>query len=407
MIGSLSKNFDQVGPFWVGVIFAILCGNAVYLVQALIATWAPADPSIVTAGGFIRGNDFIALWTAVDLAVEGKVETIYDAGAIQAAQQQLTGVETTADRRFLSPPTYLLMVLPLGLLPYLTALSLWQTVPLLAFLLVMARMGLPPLLYWLLPLSAAVVQTIVTGQNGLLTALLLAGGLLSLERHPRVAGVLFALVTFKPQLALLIAPALLIGGYWRALGAMVVALALLIIVSLAAFGFGPWLAFFQNLAYAQDQLALGHLPWRRMPTVFVAARMSGLDTTAAQLVQGAVSLCVVAGTAWVWWRPVSFNLKAALLVAAIPLTTPWAHDYDLVILLMPIAWLILEGQHAPLRFAEIAVMVLVWMLPSWWMLALVRETGVQFGPVVLLAFYGLVLNRALRAPQYDEPQPEG
>ena len=64
----------------------------------------------------------------MDLVIEGKVEAIYDAGAIQAAQQQLTGVETTADRRFLSPPTYLLMVLPLGLLPYLSALSIWQTV---------------------------------------------------------------------------------------------------------------------------------------------------------------------------------------------------------------------------------------------------------------------------------------
>ncbi len=401
MLTSLTKSFDQVGPFWVGVIFAILCGNAVYFAQALIATWAPADPSIVTAAGFIRGNDFIALWTAVDLAGEGRVDRIYDAGTIQAAQQQLTGVETTADRRFLSPPTFLLMVLPLALLPYLPALSLWQIVPLVAFLLVMARMGLPPLLYWLLPLSAAVVQTIVTGQNSLLVALLLAAGLLSLERHPWVAGVFFALVTFKPHLALLIAPVLVIGGYWRALGAMAAALAVLIIITVMAFGLGPWFAFFQNLSYAQDQLALGHLPWRRMPTVFVAARMSGLDAASAQLAQGVVALGVIAGVVWAWWRGVPFGLKAALLVAAIPLTTPWAHDYDLVILLMPIAWLILEAQRVPLRFAEITILVLVWILPSWWALAVVRETGVQFGPLILLAFYGMILNRALRTQRVD------
>ncbi len=62
-----------------------------------------------------------------------------------------------------------------------------------------------------------------------------------------------------------------------------------------------------------------------------------------------------------------------MLVAAIPLTTPWAHDYDLVILLMSIAWLILEAPRVPLRFVEIAVMVSVWALPSWWALAVVRE----------------------------------
>jgi hypothetical protein len=179
---------------------------------------------------------------------------------------------------------------------------------------------------------------------------------------------------------------------------MAAALAVLIIITVVAFGPGPWLAFFQNLSYAQDQLALGHLPWRRMPTIFVAARMSGLGAPAAQLLQGLVALGVIAGVAWAWWRGVPFGLKAALLVSAIPLTTPWAHDYDLVILLLPIAWLILEARRQPLRHAEIAVMVLVWMLPSWWMLALIRETGVSFGPLILLAFYGVTLNRALRAP---------
>jgi hypothetical protein len=236
----------------------------------------------------------------------------------------------------------------------------------------------------------------VTGQNGLLVALLMAGGLLSLERHPRIAGVLFALVTFKPQLALLVAPALVIGGQWRALGAMMAALVVLIIITVTAFGAEPWLAFFQNLSYAQNQVALGNLPWRRMPTIFVAARMSGLDAAPAQLIQGVVALGVAVGVAWAWWRRAPFNLRAALLVAAIPLVTPFAYDYDLVILLLPIAWLILESQRAPLKHAEIAVMVLVWMLPSWWMLALVRETGVQFGPLILLALYGVILIRALR-----------
>ena len=66
---------------------------------------------------------------------------------------------------------------------------------------------------------------------------------------------------------------------------------------------------------------------------------------------------------------------------------------------MPIAWLILVGQSKPLSHLEIAIIVLVWMLPSPWTLALVQETGISFGPLILLAFYGLILNRALRAPR--------
>ena len=416
MLMPLVKKLDRVGPFWVGVIFAILVANAVYLVQALIATWLPADPAMATGGGFIRGgegfvtgggyirdggfirgNDFILFWTPANLAVRGEFESAYDVTAIETAYRQLIGPGSSGLSPWPYPPTYVLLMLPFGLLSFFSALALWQTLPLIGFMLVLSRLGLPLLLYWLIPLSASVVQTIVTGSNGLLMALLLAGGLLSLERHPKIAGVLFALVTIKPQLALLLGPALVIGGHWRALGAMVAAFAVLVGISLAAFGAGAWTAFFEVLSYINDQLMLGNVRWTRMPTILVAARMSGLDVTSAQLVQGVVALGAGAGVAWAWWHRVPFNLRAALLVAAILLTTPYAYDYDQVILLLPIAWLILEAQREPLKHLEIAAMVLVWMLPSWWMPALVHETGVVFGPVVLLAFYGMILNRAVRA----------
>ncbi len=399
MLVHLVKSFDRIGPFWVAIIFAILVGNGVYLTRNLVATWVPDDPSIVTAGDVIRGNDFFAFWTAAHLAANGEAETVYGMIAIRAAQKQFAGVETTEDRRFLYPPTFLLMLLPLGHLPYLPALSLWQVLPFVGFLLVMARMGLPPFFYWMLPFSAAVVQTIVTGQNGLLTALFLAGGFFSLERNPRIAGILLALFTYKPQFALLIVAALIIWGYWRALGAMMATIAVVTIVSVAVFGSEAWLAFFETVIYAQEQLTLGNAPWWRMPTIFVAARMSGLSETSAHLLQGISALGVFAGVAWAWWHRLPFNLKVSLLIAAIPLATPWAHEYDQVILLMPIAWLILVGQGKPLSHLEIAIIVLVWMLPSPWTLALVQETGISFGPLILLAFYGLILNRALRAPR--------
>ncbi len=397
MLNSLAKKLDRVGPFWFAVIVAALIGNAYFLARALIATWDLSAAAILDAEGFIRGNDVVALWTAADMALGGEAEAAYDLAAIQAAQRQLTGTENLGLMAWLYPPTYLLMMLPFGLPPYFPALALWQAVPLLGFLLVMARMGLPPLLYWLLPLSAAVVQSVVSGQNGLLSALLLAGGFLCLERRPRLAGVLFALMTFKPQLALLIAPALAVERRWQALGAMVATIAALVAVSLAAFGTGPWIAFFGNLSYVQDQVALGHVLWKRMPTVFVAARALDLDVATAQVLQGLLAIAVLAGVAWAWWRPVPFRLKAALLVAAIPLVTPYAYDYDLVILLLPIAWLIAAARQDPLGFWEVGIMVLAWMLPAWWVKLLIEGTGVPIGPVILLAFYAVILNRARRA----------
>ena len=63
MLMHLEKMLDRVGPFWIVLIFAILGANAVYLVQALILTWLPADPAMAidlamaTGGGFIRGGE--------------------------------------------------------------------------------------------------------------------------------------------------------------------------------------------------------------------------------------------------------------------------------------------------------------------------------------------------------------
>ena len=265
ILEKFARAFDRFGFFWVGLIFLVLIGNAAYLVKILILTWAFSYPVIVTTEGDIGGSDFIALWPALGLALGGEAELAYDRLAIKTVLQQLTGIETWADKRFLHPPTYLLVMLPLGLLPYFSALALWQILPFVGFLFVMAHMGLPRVLFWLLPLSGAVVTNIASGQNGLLLGLFLAGGLLSLERHPRLAGVLFALVTVKPQIALLIAPALLVGRHWSALGVMAATVAVMIIGSFAAFGPEPWFAFFQNLPFALDQLTLGNLPWRRIP----------------------------------------------------------------------------------------------------------------------------------------------
>ena len=391
-------TFNRVGFFWVGIIFAVLVTNAIYLFEVVIATWWHTDYAISSGGGFLRGNDFIAFWTAADLALRGDFAAAYDVSTIQTVQRQLVGVDNWGVMPWLYPPTFVLLLLPLGLLTYLSALALWQTLPLVGFMFVMSRIGLPTVLFWLIPLSAAVVQTIVTGQNGLLTALLLGAGLLSLQRNPKMAGIFFALATFKPQLAVLIGPALIFGRHWRALGIMAAALAILILVSVAVFGMEPWLAFFQNLTYAKEQVVLGKLPWRRMPTIFSAVLMSGGDANWAQIIQGMIALAATAGVAWAWWRPVQFNLRAALLVAAIPLVTPFAYDYDLVILLLPIAWLIVDSERIPLIHVEIAAMMLAWVLPTWWALGLVRETDIQFGPLILSLLYGVILSRCIREP---------
>ena len=60
----------------------------------------------------------------------------------------------------------------------------------------------------------AVLVNIGHGQNGFLTAALLGGALLLLDRRPWLAGVLIGLLAYKPQFGVLIPIALLAGRRW-------------------------------------------------------------------------------------------------------------------------------------------------------------------------------------------------
>ena len=56
-------------------------------------------------------------------------------------------------------------------------------------------------------------------------------------------------------------------------------------------------------------------------------------------------------------------LAGSALVLSIPLTTPYAYDYDLVMLLLPLAWLVLEARATGFRRGEAALLVAAWAVP--------------------------------------------
>src|SRR5439155_352385 len=81
---------------------------------------------------------------------------------------------------------------------------------------------------------------IVSGQNGFLAGALLAGGLRLAAGHPLAAGVLFGLLTYKPQLGLLVPVALAAAGLWRTLTIAGVTAILLVALTSLLFGGAIW-----------------------------------------------------------------------------------------------------------------------------------------------------------------------
>ena len=79
-----------------------------------------------------------------------------------------------------------------------------------------------------------ILANAMVGQNGFVTAALLGGALIFMERRPLLAGGLIGLLSFKPHLGILIPVALVAGGHWRVIAAAAVTVALLFVASTRA-----------------------------------------------------------------------------------------------------------------------------------------------------------------------------
>ncbi|MGD0827154.1 MAG: glycosyltransferase family 87 protein [Desulfobaccales bacterium] len=344
--------------------------------------------------GFPLGRDFSHYWVASSLALAGEPAAVYDSARLEAARAAVFG-KPRIRLPFLYPPTYLLMILPLGLLPYLAALAVFLLFSLAGYLWLVHRVAPHRLTVWLTLAFPGTFQNFFFGQNGFLTGVLLGGGLLLLDRYPLAGGFLLGLVSYKPHLAILIPIALLAGRRWQALGAMVLAAVGLALASVLVLGSEVWAAFWKTVPSAMNLTQFPH--WYNRPTVFSAVMLSGAGPIAAWIIQGGVMLGVTAALAWVWFRGAPAAIRFPILVLGILLFAPYAAVYDLAILAFPLAWLGWEGHTQGWLPGEQNLLVLGWLTPLVTPF-LAKGTGLQLAPLVLLALLALALRRAARNP---------
>lgn len=168
-----------------------------------------------------------------------------------AREKQVFG-EATPYYGWLYPPLFLLVVTPLATMPYAPALLVRQASGLAMYLAAigtilrgMRRNDATIRRTWLLSAIAfpAVFVNLGHGQNGFLTAGLLGAALIAMPSRPAMAGVLFGLLAYKPQFALVIPIALLAAGQWRTVAAACLTVAALVLISSLAFGIDIWSAF--------------------------------------------------------------------------------------------------------------------------------------------------------------------
>jgi hypothetical protein len=341
-------------------VFGLVVAYAAILIVSLVkGIW------VVDAGGHPLAADFVAFWAAGKLVLEGNAADAYDWTIHKDIAVAATGVDFSGHFAWLYPPTFLPVVAMLALMPYAWALLAWAGIGIAAYLAAVRT------IYgtWNATIAAlawpAVLWNVIVGQNGLIVAALLGAGLALVEKRPALAGILFGLLTFKPQFGLLIPIALVAGGYWRVIAWAVASTLVLAAASAGAFGVNSWVSFFQSLTTTSSAVfGEGLSGFHKVQSIYGYARLLGGSSAAAWLAQGAFVTALGAGVAWLWRSRTDFDVRATALAAATIAASPYAFMYDMAALGIPLAFLGRTGFSGKEVAAVVLAGVLIVLGPS-------------------------------------------
>lgn len=310
------------------------------------------------------GTDFSNVWTAGRMALDGRPAEIWSWPAHFEFQRQFHGKADVDLFGWHYPPPFLLVAAALAALPYVAALIVWQAATLSALLLVMTRI-VPRRETVLLLLAAPVTLICLThGHNGFLTAALLAGGIALLSRRPFVAGLLFGCLIYKPQLALVLPPLLLVTRNWTAIAGACLSAILIVAATLSLWGWPVWQAFIDSLPLTRTiVLEQGSTGWHKIMSPFSAVRMWDGTIPMAYGVQSAATLAAILAVVRLSLLRGCADLRNAAVCAAALLSTPYVMDYDQVVLLPALAWLWRDGRRSGFLPWDKTLMAFAWAVP--------------------------------------------
>jgi alpha-1,2-mannosyltransferase len=323
-------------------------------------------PSVDGFGGTAIGRDFLNTWMGGRSALAAGPAAWFDYTVYNDVLRSIVGI---TERYYWSyPPHVLLFIWPLGLMPYFPAFVLWTLGGFALFLHAAAHGGIERRHLLFLAVAPAVALNVFIGQNGFFTAALLIAGLVNLDRRPVLSGVLFGILTIKPQLGLLLPVMLAVSGRWRTMASAAATTAALVAATSWLYGADIWMAYLKNVVPMQHHLqehGLGML-LLQIPSAFYAGRLLGLPVAADWALQAMVSSAAVAAVIWTFRRRRDPVLSAALLITATFLFTPYSMNYDMVVLAWAAALLRQRQANEPV---DHYLIVAVWTLPLTMMLA--------------------------------------
>ncbi|MFD1557847.1 glycosyltransferase family 87 protein [Paraburkholderia silviterrae] len=367
-----------------------------------VVLWAVVTRGFSDTGGWRPGSDLLVFWSASHAVLHGQAATVFDYSAFSRIVAAVSGgLPKSAFVPWLYPPTYLLFITPLALLPLPLAYFAFLAASASAYVCATVRvsglaqgpLGIAAARYVVLAMPCVMVCA-VFGQNALITAALAALAVASIDRRPVIAGICIGLLAIKPQLGILFPLVLVAARAWKVFGYAAATAVFLALASVVLCGPASLRLFAGNVGMARELLLEHDVRfWLASPSVFASLRLMGAPLAIAGLTQAVVAVIAALGTWKIWRTTRDIALRAAALGTATMIVNPYVWHYELTWIGLACAGLLATGLRRGWLAGEQPVLLLAWLLPVYEFFNQVLRLP-QVGPVVLLLMLLAVLRRA-------------
>lgn len=319
------------------------------------------------------GGDFPTFFKRGQMVLShASAANIYDTAPLDAQAAGTLDLAADPLPPFPYPPYTLLFLWPLGFFSYHAALGVWLTISAALYLCATlknpASQNLPSnMRAYIIPfilLSPLALYNIVTAQNGFFTAALLIAAITLSQRRPYAAGICAALLTVKPQLALMLPVLFLAQKNGKAVLAAALTCLALVLAATLQFGPGCWPIFLSYLASFTHMVAADPgLLTQMNASLYRSLLINGLPQPIALAVQGFV-IAAAAASCWLAARnPADASLRHAIILTASLIAAPHVMTYDMPALIIPVFYLLNHALRATERPYELLAMLFLLVSP--------------------------------------------
>jgi hypothetical protein len=373
------------------------------LISETISFSAQSFP-LTKTGNSIFGRDFVNMYEYSYLFstinfVEYFNQDFYNAHLLQKYELAL------GSRSLSYPPHILVFIWPLALFPYPWSFVFWSASGLAAVWLTLKTAGIQH--FWKFGLILPAVATcLAAGQIGLFTGALMVSGLILRDKRPLLSGILFGVLTIKPQMGILVPFLLLYERRWSVIGAAVATTLLLVLCSVTMVGVEVWKQYFLQVVPIQNEVLT---QWKgillvMMPTAFVNARLAGYGDYAFyyQLLTTLITLVICLMAILKKLEATWINLA---LIIGTATAMPYFFSYDLVA--MGIASLIIIERGSIYNQYDAFFLIFAIIFPVLIVLiAILHLLNVVTLPITSLLLVAMLAYCAFRRSPQKAPLPQ-